>query len=49
MDTYRREAIKNCKIVNDYKKKEDKLKKSGYIERRSTRNSRKMYRYRNSI
>lgn len=32
MDTYRREAIKNCKIVNEYKKKEDKLRKSGYTE-----------------
>ena len=32
MDTYRREAIKNCKIVNEYKEKEDKLRKSGYIE-----------------
>ncbi|AXU84320.1 Uncharacterised protein [Clostridioides difficile] len=31
-EIYKREVIKNCKLVSEYKKKEEKLKKSGYIE-----------------
>lgn len=32
MDIYKREAIKSCKVVNEYKNKEEKLKKAGKIE-----------------
>ena len=32
MDTYRREAIKSCKVVNEYKEKEEKLRKAGNRE-----------------
>ena len=32
MDIYRREAKKSCKKINDYKREEERLEKSGYKE-----------------